>query len=88
MEARRTAELLDSLEAERIKSALHRAQQLTNGNFVFPLRRPSALLSLSERCSPARVRSAARTARPCRLRSVLIHTIHDGRLRREHKTKT
>jgi hypothetical protein len=60
-----------------------RKSELTNGK-LFPLHRPSSVVGMPERCSPARIRFAALSrvlacSAPFRQNSTC-----DGRLRREH----
>jgi len=60
-----------------------RSSELTSGK-LFPLHRPSTVVGMPERCSPARIRFAALTrvlACSAPFRQI---SICDGRLRREH----
>jgi len=60
-----------------------RSSELTSG-MLFPLHRPSTVVGMPERCSPARIRFAAlMRVLACSAPFRQIST-RDGRLRREH----
>jgi hypothetical protein len=60
-----------------------RSSELTSGK-LFPLHRPSTMMGMPERCSPARIRFAALTrVLACSAPFRRLSTC-DGRLRREH----
>jgi hypothetical protein len=60
-----------------------RRSELTNGK-LFPLHRPSTVVGMPERCSPARIRFAALTRVLARSAPFQRIPTCDGRLRREH----